>query len=186
MKPELRKKIFEILDDNRLMTVATNRPDGWPQATTVGFANDGLDLLFLCGPDSQKAKNLARDDRVSVTIDHDIKDPMKIAGLSLAGHAQPVTGMKEVERFYEMLGRKISRIRCFPEAGSQPGQGVSRAPDRDLGARLHQGFCTHRSGGSEGNGPGSIRLLANAQPVVYQTGSSLCIEEPCEGGARAT
>jgi len=24
------------------MTVATNRPDGWPQATTVGYVNDGL------------------------------------------------------------------------------------------------------------------------------------------------
>jgi nitroimidazol reductase NimA-like FMN-containing flavoprotein (pyridoxamine 5'-phosphate oxidase superfamily) len=115
MKPELRKKIFEILDDNRLMTVATKRPDGWPQATTVGFANDGLDLLFLCGPDSQKAKNLARDDRVSATIDHDVKDPMKIAGLSLAGHARPVTGMKEVERFYEMLGRKYPEYAAFPK-----------------------------------------------------------------------
>jgi nitroimidazol reductase NimA-like FMN-containing flavoprotein (pyridoxamine 5'-phosphate oxidase superfamily) len=114
MNAQLKKKIFEILNDNRIMTVATNRPDGWPQATTVGFANDGLDLLFLCGPDSQKAKNLARDDRVSVTVDHDVSDPMKIAGLSLAGHARPVTDRKQVEAFYAMLGKKYPEYAAFP------------------------------------------------------------------------
>ncbi|MER8957242.1 pyridoxamine 5'-phosphate oxidase family protein [Mesorhizobium sp. M0833] len=46
------------------MTIATLRPDGWPQATTVGYVNEGLTLYFLCGLDSQKAENLARDDRV--------------------------------------------------------------------------------------------------------------------------
>ena len=30
------EKIRELLDQHRLMTIATNRPDGWPQATTVG------------------------------------------------------------------------------------------------------------------------------------------------------
>jgi hypothetical protein len=30
-----------------------NRPDGWPQATIVGYVNDGLTLYFLCSPQSQ-------------------------------------------------------------------------------------------------------------------------------------
>jgi nitroimidazol reductase NimA-like FMN-containing flavoprotein (pyridoxamine 5'-phosphate oxidase superfamily) len=67
----LRKKILELLDQHRPMTVATNRSDGWPQATTVGHVNDGLTLYFLCAPQSQKAQNLARDSRISLTIDHD-------------------------------------------------------------------------------------------------------------------
>jgi hypothetical protein len=50
----LRKKILKIPDEHRIMTVATNRPDGWPQATTVGYVNDGLTLYFLCSPQSQK------------------------------------------------------------------------------------------------------------------------------------
>jgi len=80
------------------MTVATNRPDGWPQATTVGYVNDGLTLYFLCGPKSQKAKNLARDDRISLTIDHDTSDPMAITGLSMAAHAHPVADATEVAK----------------------------------------------------------------------------------------
>ena len=27
-----------ILNSNRIMTIATVRPDGWPQATIVGYA----------------------------------------------------------------------------------------------------------------------------------------------------
>ena len=71
-----RRKILELLDQHRNMTIATLRPDGWPQATTVGYANDGLTLYFLCGLDSQKARNLARDDRVSLAIDDDTQPVM--------------------------------------------------------------------------------------------------------------
>jgi hypothetical protein len=92
MDASLRTKILELLDQHRPMSVATNRPDGWPQATTVGYAND---VLPLC-PESQKAQNLARDDRISLTIDHDTSDPMTITGLSMAAHAETVDNPAEV------------------------------------------------------------------------------------------
>src|SRR5215472_15540574 len=37
MDDSLKLKILEPLDQHRIMTPATNRPDGWPQATTVGY-----------------------------------------------------------------------------------------------------------------------------------------------------
>ena len=67
MNEELKRTILTLLDQHRIMTIATLRPDGWPQATTVGHVNNGLTLYFLCGLDSQKAANIARDDRVSLT-----------------------------------------------------------------------------------------------------------------------
>jgi nitroimidazol reductase NimA-like FMN-containing flavoprotein (pyridoxamine 5'-phosphate oxidase superfamily) len=97
------------------MTVATLRPDGWPQATTVGYVSEGLNLYFLCGRESQKAANLSRDDRVSLTIDHDTSDVMAITGLSMAGHAQAVLDRAEAERILRMLPSK------YPEQVSLPG-----------------------------------------------------------------
>ncbi len=79
------------------MTLATVRPDGWPQATTVGFAHEGLTLYFLCGPDSQKAANLARDGRVSLTVDHDTEQVMAIEALSMAARAEPVVDPAEAD-----------------------------------------------------------------------------------------
>ncbi|RWC06945.1 MAG: pyridoxamine 5'-phosphate oxidase family protein [Mesorhizobium sp.] len=106
MDEELRKKILTLLDQHRIMTIATLRPDGWPQATTVGYVNEGLALYFLCGPDSQKAANLARDDRVSLTIDHDTPDLLAITGLSMAAHAKAVADPAEAAKILRMLPLK--------------------------------------------------------------------------------
>jgi nitroimidazol reductase NimA-like FMN-containing flavoprotein (pyridoxamine 5'-phosphate oxidase superfamily) len=114
MDEAFRRKILELIDQHRIMSVATNRPDGWPQATTVGYVNDGLSLYFLCAPQSQKAQNLARDDRISLTIDHDTSDPMTISGLSMAAHARPVDDAAEVAKALSMIPAKFPEYAGFP------------------------------------------------------------------------
>lgn len=114
MNEAIKSKILALLDQHRIMTIATIRPDGWPQATTVGYASEGLTLYFLCGPDSQKAKNLARDDRVSLTIDHDTAQVMEITGLSMAAHAKAVTDPAEANRILQLLFSKYSEQKSLP------------------------------------------------------------------------
>lgn len=114
MDEEIRRKILTLLDQHRIMTIATLRPDGWPQATTVGYANDGLTLYFLCGPDSQKAANLARNDRVSLTIDQDTPQVMEITGLSMAAHAQVVADPTEAEKALRLLMLKYPQQASIP------------------------------------------------------------------------
>jgi nitroimidazol reductase NimA-like FMN-containing flavoprotein (pyridoxamine 5'-phosphate oxidase superfamily) len=106
MNDETKQKILTLLDEHRIMTIATLRPDGWPQATTVGYVNEGLTLYFLCGLDSQKAANLARDDRVSLTIDHDTPDLMAITGLSMGARAEVVVDRAEATKVLSMLPLK--------------------------------------------------------------------------------
>src|SRR5262245_30673266 len=106
MNDDIRKTVMALLDQHRIMTIATLRPDGWPQATTVGYVNEGLTLYFLCGLESQKATNLARDDRVSLTIDHDTPEIMAITGLSMAARAQTVTDRAEAAKVLKMLPLK--------------------------------------------------------------------------------
>src|SRR4249919_4288945 len=103
MDQEIKKKILMLLDQHRIMTIATLRPDGWPQATTVGYVNEGLVIYFLCGLESQKAANIAHDDRVSLTIDHDTPDIMRITGLSMAARAKPVLDLAEAGRILGLL-----------------------------------------------------------------------------------
>jgi len=110
MDEQIRKKILTLLDQHRIMTIATLRPDGWPQATTVGYVNEGLTLYFLCGVESQKAKNLARDDRVSLTVDHDTPELMAITGLSMAAHATAVADRAEADKILRMLPLKYPEV----------------------------------------------------------------------------
>ena len=121
MDEAIRKTIQAILDGQRIMSVATLRPDGWPQATTVGYVNDGLTLYFLCGPDSQKAANIARDDRVSLTINPDAGQLMEITGLSMAAHAETVKDPDEADRVLRLMPAK------YP---AQKGPSISM-PTRD-------------------------------------------------------
>lgn len=114
MDDAIRAKILTLLDQHRIMSLATLRPDGWPQATTVGYVNKGLTLYFLCGLESQKARNLARDERVSLTIDHDTADLMAITGLSMAARARAVTDPAEANEILRLLPTK------YPEYTAPP------------------------------------------------------------------
>lgn len=117
MMEEARAMILRLLAAHRVMRLATIRPDGWAQTTTVGYVSEGLNLYFLCGPGSQKAANLARDNRVSLTIDHDTPDVMAIQGLSMGARAIPVTEPAEVLRILQLL---ISRYPPQPMPGPMP------------------------------------------------------------------
>jgi Pyridoxamine 5'-phosphate oxidase len=140
-----KSKILELLDQHRLVTVATNRPDGWPQATTVGYVNDGLTIYFLCSPQSQKAANLARDNRISLTIDHDVSDPMAITGLSMAAQAHPVTDPDPSSEGHETAGDEIPRVCGIPDAEAGGKRGLPGGSEGDFRPRLLEGFWTLRS-----------------------------------------
>ena len=120
MDEVIRTKILKLLDEHRNMTIATLRPDGWPQATTVGYANDGLTLYFLCGLDSQKATNLARDNRVSLTIDDDTAQVMEITGLSMAARAEAVVNREEAEKALRLLMLKYPQQKSLPLSLTMP------------------------------------------------------------------
>ena len=116
MQQKVRDKILAILDQHRVMRIATLRPDGWPQTTTVGYANDDLTLYFLCGAESQKAANLARDNRVSLAIDDDTPQVMEITGVSMAAHAEPVTDPGQIRNVMQLLmTRYPAQIGAVPE-----------------------------------------------------------------------
>jgi nitroimidazol reductase NimA-like FMN-containing flavoprotein (pyridoxamine 5'-phosphate oxidase superfamily) len=123
MDDSLRRKILQLLDGHRIMTIATLRADGWPQATTVGYVNEGMKLWFLCGLDSQKAKNLARDSRVSLTIDHDTPDLMAITGLSMAARAHRVTDGRKAEKVLRLMPLK------YPDAPASTAAMKMPSPD---------------------------------------------------------
>jgi len=123
MDDSMKQKILSLLDAHRIMTIATLRPDGWPQATTVGYVNEGLTLWFLCGLQSQKATNLARDNRVSLAIDHDTPDLLSITGLSMAARAHRVSDRAEAEKVIGMLPLK------YPDATPSTAQMKMPAPE---------------------------------------------------------
>ncbi len=85
------------------------------------YVNEGITLYFLCGRDSQKAANLAQDDRASLTIDHDTPQVMEITGLSMAAHAQPVLNREEASKVLRMFPLKYPEQVNLPVPMPTPG-----------------------------------------------------------------
>ena len=114
MKRDIKQKIVELLNEHRIMTIATNREDGWPQATFVGYANDGLIVYCSISRDSQKCANIKRDPRVSLAIARDYPQPLQIKGLSIAARAVEVTDKGEIEHVTEILLQRYPEYKIMP------------------------------------------------------------------------
>jgi nitroimidazol reductase NimA-like FMN-containing flavoprotein (pyridoxamine 5'-phosphate oxidase superfamily) len=106
-----KAKILAILDENRIASVATVRPDGWPQVTMVGYVHDDLALYFSVARSSQKFANISHDSRVSLAVGHDA--PNHIQGLSMAGRAVEVTDFDEIRRLNALLASRYPEQAVF-------------------------------------------------------------------------
>lgn len=107
MTPKLRRTILDLLKRHNLMSIATVRPDGYPQSTTVTYVHDDLALYFACDRSSQKVRNLRRSRKVSLTIDRDAADWSRIRALSMGGLGQLVERPSERKRAFALLSRKF-------------------------------------------------------------------------------
>lgn len=121
MTPEQKTEILAILDDAHDITVATVREDGYPQATIVSFVHDGLSIYFGCDPNSQKARNIERSDKISLTVSLPYTDWAEIRGLSLGGRAHIVTDEAEIQRVSGLMIARFPQINEYA-AGAERQQ----------------------------------------------------------------
>ena len=98
MDDKIKFTILDILSKQDHMTLATVREDGYPQATSVSYASDGLDIYFGCTPRSQKARNIARSDKISLTVTPPYSDWNSIRGLSIGGRAKLLAEKPQIMR----------------------------------------------------------------------------------------
>lgn len=110
MKEALRDTAIAVLDACPDFALATLREDGFPQNTTVSFVHDGLTIYFGTGEEAQKAENIARDPRVSITLTAPYDSWDEIRGLSMAGHVERMTTEAEIALVGELMLKKFPQI----------------------------------------------------------------------------
>jgi general stress protein 26 len=117
MDRALKTTIAKILASEKDMTIATVRADGYPQATTVSYVNDGLKMYFGCDAGSQKARNIARSNKISLTINAPYASWEEIKGLSIGGVAERVTDKLEIDRVNRLMRVKFPQIGEYAMSG---------------------------------------------------------------------
>lgn len=105
-----RKFVLDIIDNAKDLTLATVRPDGYPQATTVSYISDGLIIYVGVGMESQKVHNIRLNDKVSLTINNDYRDWSQIKGLSMGAHAEIVSDPDEIQHVIDRMTKRFPQI----------------------------------------------------------------------------
>jgi general stress protein 26 len=113
LDPKTRSFVLKVLDDSPDIAIATKRPDGFPQATVVSFVHDAGTIYFGCGKDSQKARNIAHDNRVSATATPAYDDWKHIRGISMGARAVRVTDEKEQARVGALMLKRFPEMADF-------------------------------------------------------------------------
>lgn len=109
MDQSTREFILDLIANARDLTLATVRPDAYPQATTISFAHDGLTLYAGIGKNSQKADNIRRNNKVSLTINAPYQDWSQIKGLSMGCLAEILSDPAQIQLAVDCL------LKRFPE-----------------------------------------------------------------------
>ncbi|HTN65123.1 MAG TPA: pyridoxamine 5'-phosphate oxidase family protein [Burkholderiaceae bacterium] len=109
--------LLNIIDTAKDLTLATVRPDGYPQATTVSYAHDGLTLYVGVGKASQKAENIRHNNKVSLTINTDYQDWNQIKGLSMGGLAEILADPGEIRHAADCMIRRFPQLAEWAESG---------------------------------------------------------------------
>ena len=124
---DLKERFVAELDKRRILSIATLRPDGWPQATIVGYVNDGTAIYFMVSRESQKFANIQADDRVSICIGEDVADPMKIGGASMAATVAEVVDRAEQEKATALMFGRYPEYEPMMKDADVTGMAIMRA-----------------------------------------------------------
>jgi hypothetical protein len=109
----------KILNSHRIMSISTVRPDGWPQTTIVGYANEGFEIYFMIFRSSQKFTNIQRDDRISLAVAAEPADVSDLKAVYAGAHASEITDPKQREQAWRLLMQRHSNLAGFqlPDGG---------------------------------------------------------------------
>ena len=97
--PPLQDEVRELLEGPNFGHVATTLPDGCPHTVAVWVGIEGDHVVFFTQTGSRKARNLARDPRVAISI-VDGANPYR--GANLRGR---VVGTVEGDEALEIIDR---------------------------------------------------------------------------------
>jgi PPOX class probable F420-dependent enzyme len=86
--PRLTKAVARLFERERVCRVATSNPEGVPHLVPVCQVVSGGKIWFASGTDGRKAKNLAANPRVALTIDLYSDDWAHIKGVMVQGRAR--------------------------------------------------------------------------------------------------
>jgi PPOX class probable F420-dependent enzyme len=122
----LDEDVVRLAQGKNLATVVTLMPDGQPQALLTWIDTDGEHLLVNTEPQRQKARNVARDPRITVLI----KGDDNYDWAEVRGHVTETIGGEAARRHIDELSQKYNGREYTNPIGPQGRVILKVAPDK--------------------------------------------------------
>jgi len=122
----LKEDVVRLAKGKNLATVVTLMPNGQPQALPTWIDTDGEHVLVNTEPQRQRAKNVARDPRITVLIHGD--NPYDWA--EVRGHVVETVGGDEARQHIDELSHKYTGQDYANPIGPQGRVILKVAPDK--------------------------------------------------------
>jgi general stress protein 26 len=102
--------ILRVIDEAQDLTLATVRPDGFPQATAVSFAHEGLTIYVGIGGHCQKAENIRANNKVALSITLPYRQWNEIRGLSMSALAEVLSAPEDIAKAKDCLLQRFPQV----------------------------------------------------------------------------
>lgn len=107
--------VYDFLNQQMLCVVSTIGGDGWPNAAAVAFSETSeLELIISTNRSTHKAKNIATDERIAVTV----TDETTRRTVQLEGRARQLS-LEEFSQYEPHHYEKLPFSRKFKEIPNQ-------------------------------------------------------------------
>lgn len=123
----LDEDTIRLAKGKNLASVATLMPSGQPQALLTWIDTDGENLLVNTEPQRQRARNVARDPRITVLI-HAADNPLDWS--EVRGHVTETVTGDEARRHIDELSRKYTGEDYAAPVGPHGRVILKIAPDK--------------------------------------------------------
>lgn len=116
--------VRKLLETNRKLQLATINPDGTPHLVSMFYGMRDGRIAFWTYRASQKARNLARDPRVTCLVEEG-DDYFELRGVQVAGEVRRIDDLAGVTE----IGRLVAARMPSPVVGELPPEQIAEALD---------------------------------------------------------
>jgi uncharacterized pyridoxamine 5'-phosphate oxidase family protein len=109
------ERVLKLLKENKVMTLATSSNDV-PRSSIMEYVMVGNTMVFMTNPETTKGKNLAKNNKISLTVGNVPDDIMQSVYVAIDGTVSDA-GKKEIDGYNKEL---FERYPVFKEYMASP------------------------------------------------------------------
>jgi nitroimidazol reductase NimA-like FMN-containing flavoprotein (pyridoxamine 5'-phosphate oxidase superfamily) len=115
---QLEKDVVDYVSGSKWAIIATVKDGKVPVLRTIGgFANEGLNVYFSTGKETEKVKQISKNQNVAIFFQHEGQERAKFRSVTITGEAKLLSENNGLAKAVAVLGNKNPKFKEKIENG---------------------------------------------------------------------